>query len=353
MRVLYHQPSTETVYAGRTIYNGYKHAFIDLGHEWRELTADDDAKTVFDSYQPDLFITSLHPYYLRYLDTKDIIRRRGQGLKVAVNVAFWEQTFSALRLNEVSGLVNSPGLVSLIKDGLGDIYYNSLAQSDRRMAGFKKGTGQDYVTIPLAVDKIALDEAVKQDRFVADIAYVGTYLPQKRRFFAERVFPLRRKYRVRLYGQDWTAWSRAVGLAAKVGQYYNLAWLKKIQKPALKLEEEGMIYASTRISINVHEDYQKELGGDCNERTFKIPFCHGFEITDDVSCIRDYMREGSEIVIARDRDDWFDKIDYYMKRPDERRKISEAGRERVLRDHTYHARVAQMLTALGLDKQVQ
>ena len=85
-----------------------------------------------------------------------------------------------------------------------------------------------------------------------------------------------------------------------------------MRRPKLELEDEGRIYKSSTISVNIHEDYQREFGGDCNERTFKIPLCGGLEITDDVACIRKYFKEGEEIIIAKNKDDWIEKIDYYI-----------------------------------------
>ena len=72
MRVLYHIPHLETIYAGRTIYAGYKHAFEDLGHQFFTLTSLENQAEIFEKAQPDILLTSLNPYNLRYLDLKII-----------------------------------------------------------------------------------------------------------------------------------------------------------------------------------------------------------------------------------------------------------------------------------------
>jgi spore maturation protein CgeB len=109
------------------------------------------------------------------------------------------------------------------------------------------------------------------------------------------------------------------------------------------LHEEAEIYASAQVLINVHEDYQREFGGDCNERTFKIPFCGGFEITDKVGCLERYFEIGKELVVADSPADWREKIDFYISNPVERQAIIEAGRRRVLAEHTYHHRAKKIL----------
>jgi spore maturation protein CgeB len=84
-------------------------------------------------------------------------------------------------------------------------------------------------------------------------------------------------------------------------------------------------------------------GGDVNERFFKIPAFGGFQICDDVSCIGDYFQIDTEIVVATDTADWYEKIKYYIAHPVERQAIVDAGRVRALRDHTYHSRAQQIL----------
>lgn len=342
MKILYHFPHP-TIYAGRTIYTGYKNAFEDMGHQFATLTADDrNQKELFANYAPDIFITSLHRYFLKYLDLEALEKAKKKGTKVFVNVPFWSSPMSKIRINEAPSLKNDKRLLELVTNGLGHVYYNVCEENDDRMEGFAKTTGYKHVTIPLAADKIALKPHFVE-KFVSDIAFVGTYLPDKRKFFNECVFPLGKKYNLRIYGQDWTLEDRLLGWIQRLGQYFNVPYLKKARKPKLAVNEEADIYKSSLISINVHENYQRLYGGDCNERTFKIPLSGGFEITDDVACIRKYFKEGEEIVIAKNKDDWFDKIYYYIKQPEERQKIIEAGRARVLAEHTYHNRIQKII----------
>ena len=50
MKILYNIPSLESVYAARFIYEGYKDAFLELGHEFRPLTSADDQKKIFEKF---------------------------------------------------------------------------------------------------------------------------------------------------------------------------------------------------------------------------------------------------------------------------------------------------------------
>ena len=347
MKILYQIPSLTTIYAGRTIYNGYKNAFLDLGHEFRPYTADDDFVSMMEQYQPDVLITGLSNYSLKYLDLDLLRKYRRKGLKVAVNVPFWTSPMSKMRINETSGIKGNKTFVELIKDcSFGDVFFNSCEQFDERMAGFEKGTGQPYYTIPLAADKTIIKESY-DEKFAADVSYIGTNLPEKRQFFQQYVFPLGRKHDLKLYGQDWTMLDRGLGWVQRLGQYFNISPLSKIRKPKLQLDDEAKIYTSSVVSINVHEDYQKRFGGDCNERTFKIPLAGGFEVTDDVACIRKYFKPDKEIVIAKDKSDWMEKVEYYLKNPEKRTEIIRAGQRKVLECHTYHNRAKDIISLLG------
>lgn len=342
MNVLYHIPSLYSIYAQRTIYNGFKNAFEDLGHTFRPLTSDDDFRDTVESFRPDLFITASHFFYRKYLDFVELNKFRDAGLFVLVKIDFWQSPLSKLRINEAPQLSDDAKLIKMIKEGrYGDSYFHVVEQDDERMLGFEQQTDNKYVTIPLAADAIALGFQ-SDSKFTSDISYIGTNLPDKRKFFDEYVFPLKNTYNLKLYGQDWSRADRVLGWVQRGGQYFNIPYLRSIRKPKLSLIDEARIYSSSIISINVHEKYQREYGGDCNERVFKIPFCKGFQIVDGVSCIRKYFNTDSEMVVAASPEDWLEKIHYYMKYQEEREAIVKAGHDRVVRDHTYHHRVKQI-----------
>jgi spore maturation protein CgeB len=350
MKFLTYIPHANTIYAGRSITQGYKNAILDKGFEWSLLTADTpDSSSFLFSYQPNIILMSLSRYVLKYLDIDAVKEIKKRGAKVFVSIPFWSSPLHRSRINETPGLSDNSALLDfIVKDRIGDVYYNVCEQGDPRMDGFEKFTGYKHYTIPLAADKVIL-KSIYDENFKADISYVGTNLSQKREYFKKMLFPLAQSYDLKLYGQDWTLQDKILGWIHRGGQYFNIPFLKNIQKPKLQLEDEAIIYKSSTVSINIHEDYQRKFGGDCNERTFKIPLCGGFEISDYVACITKYFEVGKEIVVAENKDDWFDKIDYYIKNPDRRIAIIEAGRSRVLQEHTYHKRVEAML---GIHKEL-
>jgi spore maturation protein CgeB len=288
-------------------------------------------------------MTSSHGYYLKFLDLILLMKYRKENKMVMfTKIDFWDSPIKWYRINEAKSLKYEKEKVKMIKDGLlGDIFYHNVEQDDPRMKGFTEETKKKFVTILLAADKKLIFPDYDK-KFEADISYIGTNLPQKRKAFREKLFPLGKKYDLRLYGQDWTIKDRILGYIQKLGQYFNISILKKTQKPKLNLKDERKIYSSSKICVNIHEDYQVSIGKDMNERVFKIPLCKGFQITDYISCMDRYFKS-DEIVYTKTKEEWFRKIKYYMKNPKDRQRISEKGYNKILKEHTYHNRAKQII----------
>lgn len=337
-------PSLHSIYAHRTIFNGYKNAFIDLGHEFMPLTVDDDMEDFISSYRPDLFITSSFFWHRRYIDYQKLRHFRREGVFVLTKIDFWNSPMSPGRINEAASLNRDKKVIDLIEsDLLGDAYFHVVEQGDERMYGFTETTGHLYHTIPLACDATLIGESAINPTFISDLAFIGTNLPEKRDYFRKNIDPLKRYLDVKMYGQDWTRYQQILGWTQRLGQLLNIPFLRTLQKPKLTFEDERAIYQSAKISINVHEGYQRIYGGDCNERTFKIAGYGGFQICDNVTCIGKYFAIDKEVIIACSTNDWYEKTMHYLRDEDARSKIIDAGRQRVLAEHTYHHRARQML----------
>ena len=343
LKILFHLPNPDTIYAGRTIYFGYKHAFEDMGHEFRALTQNDNQEELLIDYKPDLFFTSITPLTFRYLDLNLLKRAKSRGTKVLVNTPFWKSPMSKIRINETQSLSRHHDWIKLIQSGnFGDVYFNICEQGDPRMKGFTKTTGYPIHTILLAADK-TISQPTFSGEFACDISFIGTYLPEKREFIQKNVFPLMKKYKVKLYGRDWTLSNRISNFAQKVGQYFNIPYVKSMNKYKPTLEQERQIHYSSTIALNIHEDYQKRGMGDLNERTFKIPASGGFELVDNVPSLKKYFKENEEIVIGHNTSDWFEKVEFYLKHPKNRSNIIKRGQKKVLKFHTYHNRVKYII----------
>jgi len=336
-------PSLNSITFNRPNYVGYQNAFLDMGHNFKPLIADDDQKKIFEEFKPDIFFTSISNYYFKYLDLELLKKSKKKGLKVFVHTPFWKSPMSKLRINEVPSISENKNWIDLIKSGnLGDIYYNFCEQDDPRMDGFTKKTNYPYYTVLVAADKTQPVEKFSKE-YAAGISFIGTYLPDKREFMKKYLFPLFKKYKLKLYCQDLTLLDRSLNFILKIGQYFNITFLRSFKKNNVTFKEERQIFRSSTVSVNIHADFQKKFGRDFNDRTFKIPLYGGFEITDEVVSMHKYFKNGKDIVIAKNGEEWLEKIDFYLKYPEKRLPIMKAGQQNVLNNHTYHNRVDQFL----------
>ncbi len=341
MKILYNIPSLESIYAARFIYEGYKDAFLDLGHEFRAYTSKDfgNFEKILDEYKPDIFISSLHRYSLKFLDLELLKKHRKRGMVFFNQIIPWKKQSSQMAGGD---LENDSYLVDLIKKGLaGDVFFIWIEQDDRSMEGFTKATGYPFHTIILAANKKNFFPDY-DEKYKADISYIGSYLGSKRAYIKKHLIPLMGKYDVKTYGGDWDLTSRLLGYVQKAGQFLNIEMLKGVRKITLPLDAARKVYTSSIISPNIHEDHQREYGSDFNERTFNIIASGGFEICDNVKAIRRYFND-QELIIAENTSDWFEKVDYFIKNPEKRLPIIEAGMKKVNEAHTYHHRVFQIL----------
>lgn len=337
LKILYHIPYPKTVYAGRFIYEGYRSAFKHMGHTFETLTSNQDLSKVLCRLKPDIFMSSLHVYYLKDLNLELLKKYRKKGMLFLSIVPAWKKHS---KQHGVDNLESDTKLVQLIKNGfVGDAFYNWLEKDSTSMRGFEKTTKKPFITILLAADTFKYYYDFDK-KFQSDISYVGHYLKEKRDFFKRNIFPLKENYNLRLYGLDWTLRNRLLGDIQRFGQFFNIEVLKGIRK--LPMTCDRKVYSSSTINLNIHGDFQVKYGSDINERTFKIIASGGFEICDNVKILRKYFNAG-ELVIGENDEDYLQKIKYYLKNPDKRLPIIAAGRKKVLKYHTYLNRVEQII----------
>ncbi len=85
-------------------------------------------------------------------------------------------------------------------------------------------------------------------------------------------------------------------------------------------------------------------------RNFEIPGCRGFLLTNDADNLKDYYKNGKEIVIYSNIDDLIKKINYYLVNNKEREIIANNGYQRTLTEHTYEKRFNEIFKTIGLLK---
>jgi spore maturation protein CgeB len=161
-----------------------------------------------------------------------------------------------------------------------------------------------------------------------DICFIG--LPFENRV---EMFESLRDYNLGVFGDDWIKYFILKG--KKIPSYYKgKAFGATVNK----------IYLSSKIVLNIHHPQSIE---SLNTRTFDIPACGAFEMVDYKKNIEKHFEIDKEIVTFNSRSELRSKIDFYLKNDDLRRDISERGKKRVLKEHTWVNRARDIVTILN------
>ncbi len=165
---------------------------------------------------------------------------------------------------------------------------------------------------------VKLDD--KESRYYAcDITTAGNLHPSRYAFFKGL-----KDYNVKIWGPPAPKWM-ALGPVKKM-----------VMNRTVFNEEKSKAFQQAKIVIN--NLFPAEIEG-VNVRTFEIPACGGFQIVNWSPSLSDLFEDGKEIVSFKNFDELLDKINYYLDKPDERKKIAVAGQKRTYSQHTYKIRL--------------
>jgi hypothetical protein len=113
-------------------------------------------------------------------------------------------------------------------------------------------------------------------------------------------------------------------------------------------EEMAKVYQQSKIVVNVGGDYYLQ---DANLRVFEAMAAGALLITQLPSELTLIGFEPDVHFIGyKDEKELLDLVKYYLRNEKERQQIAEAGREKVLKEHTYDTRVETLLSVLEQDK---
>lgn len=204
-------------------------------------------------------------------------------------------------------------------------YVPELAAQGVRQARFLPCACDETVYRPLSLS------AAEQRRFACDVAFVSWYYPER----AAVVRTLASELAVGLWGGGWKD-SRA---------QHELASAGLVRGGVVEGVTVAKIYNAARIGLNVHHR-QSRLGG-LNTRTFELLATGVFELMDQVPGMEELLTPNEEVVVFRSAKEALALARYYLRHPEERRRIATRGRARVLREHTYVKRLETLLRGVS------
>lgn len=187
--------------------------------------------------------------------------------------------------------------------------------------------------LPLAADpkihKPMKLTPAEQQEYGSSVSHVGAGY-NNRRF----VFSGLTDIDFKLWGTEW-------------GNDPNLAKVIQRNGEWISTEDSAKVYNATKVNINLHSSPFHEgvnpEGDYVNPRTFELAACGAFQLCDQRQLLGELFKDGEEIVTFRNTREIMPLIKYYLDNPAERLRIAERARLRVLNEHTYEARMAEVL----------
>jgi spore maturation protein CgeB len=105
------------------------------------------------------------------------------------------------------------------------------------------------------------------------------------------------------------------------------------------------VYRGTTVNINC-TSFQMRTA--VNQRVFDVPACGGFLLSDRQEDMDSFFEVGKEAVCFRSVEEAVSLAAHYLGNEAERKRIAEAGRRRVLAEHTYDRRMAELVGEMSL-----
>lgn len=313
---------------------GLARAFHACGHEvqmWdiKNIPTND----IFDSFEPDLFLGQT------YNATRTLcsaIKERPH-MKVIMKAGDWgsladkvdSDLYGVLKANETEKKLMLDLHDETGKPDYVHIHYPQVYVDQTHEYWVQHG-------IPAYEDLLASDifeyvNGQKRPEFESDISFIGGYWGYKGQTFNKYLVPLCNdfRYKIKIFGNShWP-----------VPQYCGYV-------PDALVKD---VLASATICPNLSEPHSQVFGFDIIERPFKLLSNKCFMISDYVEGLN--LTFGDKIVMAKTPEEFHEKIEYYVKNPDERLQYIGRGHNEVMSKHTYFHRIRDIFNHLGLSYQ--
>lgn len=203
----------------------------------------------------------------------------------------------------------------------------SYTVSELLEAGAKK-----VVFIPHASDTTLYypEETLEEERkkIGADVVFIGSYYEKYRAEILEKL--CQRGYDLKVYGNRWGKCRGFKCLKEKALMY----------KP-VEADEYRRVMNSSKIALGL---LAKVIPEQHTHRTFEIPACGTFMLHERTKEAMDLFKKGEEAEFFGSFEELVEKIDYYLKHDEERKRIARNGHKKASSyEYSYLARTQRIL----------
>lgn len=165
-------------------------------------------------------------------------------------------------------------------------------------------------------------------KFGADVSFMGAGYPNRRMAFRELIRP-----GFKIWGTEWEG-------DHVLEPYVQMAGRRVTPEECVK------IFNASTINLNLHSSIQADNlvthGDFINPRTFEVAACGAFQLVDRRTLMPEAFAP-DELAIFDSMEELRERIEYYLAHPEERITTAKRGQARVLKEHTYVARMQTLL----------
>lgn len=230
-------------------------------------------------------------------------------------------------------------------------------KSDISMVGQLYQTEYEYFTAPLdGYDKGYLEGIIKAQQkvnggYLIPELVTDELLSRMNATYAKVAtdgFQMGRRELEYMLACETTGRDRFTALAL-LSQHYNVnLYTGNVDKRLEKVKFCGyadyytqmpLVFAESRVNLNIS---LKTIRTGIPLRVLDVQGCGGFLISNCQEEIFEHFNVGEEIVLYESIEDLYMKTKYYLEHEDERKRVAQAGYERVKKDFTFEARIREM-----------
>lgn len=288
-------------HAGKWIYEGYERAWTALGYDIGHFTSlnEIDEKSDYYIMATDYDVKNDSSYSSIVNSTKSFIFAQPNTFPEP-----WGR-----HPNFVSNA--SPSAIDLVNQT-----DNALLWTFSNNTSYHK-KWKTVHTVPLAFDSIGYNPKKDEKYSQYDVCFVGGW--------ANNGFDEKRKIMIEIF-------SKFMDSGLKCGFFIN---------KGLTHEQECDLIHNSKTTLNIHDAYQRALGYDTNERTFKSLGLNGALVSDKITQLNDLF---PNVPTSLDSDTLVkDTKELLSLTENEIRVIKESNKQNIAENHTYIKRVEQFL----------
>ncbi len=207
-------------------------------------------------------------------------------------------------------------------------YNKFLTDSSKALELYQEKGLENAYLLPSAVNTSQFSRAFIRKRY--DISFLGTHSA-----YRESILSQLEVSGLHIFGPGWQKNS------SLSGQRKNNTIGDVQYHPGAFGKHTNLVFNQSKINFNIHNWFGK--GHAMNLRLYEVPAAGGFLLTDWVEEIDQYFEEDKHIVCWRTVEEMNEKAKFYLINDRARNAIADAGYEHVINNHSYDARIKDLL----------